>query len=165
MSNKFRANRITLNEIEVTVTGNNLYIGGSLLSNSDNVESTGTLLQNQIDNISVTSLINHNFFFDYPFSGLNAAESYIQEDFTITGIVMGVNITGNADSIGCEFYQRLSDGTTKIPLTNEILETGSYHKLTSQPDLLVTGMNRLVIDLTGVVTGFEGLSVGVLGYR
>ncbi len=151
----------------IVTTGNSyLYISGENLSTSGNVENTGTALQNQINNISPTIPINHNFFFDYPFSGLNMAESYIQEDFIITGIVLGVNVTGFSNNhLGCEFYQRLTDGITKIYLASEFLPTGTYHKLSTQSNLLVTGMNRLTIDITGLLSGFEGFSIGILGYK
>lgn len=115
--------------------------------------------------IESTVEVAHNFFFDYPFSGLNMIESYIQSNFFITGTIIGVNTTGNAGPIGLNWYQRLTDGTSKISLFNDTFETGIYHKVNSKTNIPVTGINRLVLDITGVISGFQGLSIGIFGYK
>jgi len=114
---------------------------------------------------SVPVEMSHNFFFDSPFSGLNMIESYIQSNFFITGTIVGVNITGNAGPMGLNWYQRLTNGTSKISLFNDTFETGIYHKVNSKTNIPVTGINRLVLDITGVISGFQGLSISVLGYK
>jgi hypothetical protein len=109
----------------------------------------------------VKQRVIYNFFFPTTTTGTALSSQYIPASITVSGINIGVETSGTSGILNCAIYQRTTGGSRSL-VASVSLFSGSFHSGTLQ-NVIVTGNNRLSLDLTGSYTGFLGLSVGVLG--
>jgi hypothetical protein len=129
-----------------------------------------------ISNTSSSEKVNYSYYFDYAFTGLSIAETFIQSNAVITGYKIGCIETGrgpahlNSGASGIlvwspltgRFYQRTT-ANNKIFGGNFGINSGEL--FISKPiSYNVTGDNRFGLDLISGLSGLYGLSISLLGY-
>jgi hypothetical protein len=129
-----------------------------------------------INNTSSSEKVNYSYYFDYTFTGLSIAETFVHSNAVITGYKIGCIETGrgpahlNSGASGIlvwspltgRFYQRTT-ANNKIFGGNFGINSGEL--FISKPiSYNVTGDNRFGLDLISGLSGLYGLSISLLGY-
>lgn len=174
------AGNITINNYWITGTGVvaasstgnvtnifNITSGDASVSSSGTVNNTFNGTVNSTININqpTGNFVNMSFYFDeYNLvTGLNLLECFVGRDFTFTGFALGLINTGTAGGfLTGSLYQRTSTNT-KTAFVDFSINSGSYFSALGGFGQVISGMNRVGIDIYQIVTGMTGLSVGAFG--
>lgn len=153
------------NTYNVTGTGN-VYITPTA---SGDMYNTYNLISGRIDQpISISGItgnfVNMSFFFDeYNLeAGSNLLEGFVSRDFWFTGYALGAYSSGIGGSLSGLMYQRttLNEKVQILPFS---FENGIYFKSEKGYSQVISGMNRVGIDIFSVSTGVTGFTVGIFG--
>ncbi len=105
-----------------------------------------------------------SFYFDEfsLYTGLNIVESIVGRDFFFTGYAIGAINSGTQGGFSGSFYQRdmLNAKTNFVTFG---LNTGQFFSGRAGFNQIISGMNRVGLDIYGIGTGLTGLSVGLFG--
>lgn len=138
-------------------------VSGSLQTLINNIVVTGVTSVYNLSGIT-GNFINMGFWFDQ-FSlatGLNMIETPIGRDFTFTGYMLGTINTGTQGFFSGSFYQR-TPTNTKINFVDFSLNSGVLFSSAGGFSQIISGLNRVGIDIYRIGTGFTGVSVGLFG--
>jgi hypothetical protein len=104
-----------------------------------------------------------SYFFDFPFTGNNIVETFINPSFVFTGYALGCITTGSSTPpLSGTLYQR-GITNTKTTIADFTFESGVLYKASGGFNVTVTGHNRLGIDITNIITGIRDFSIGIFG--
>lgn len=147
----------------------------NITSGNTNVTSTGTttntfnqsggVLNNNFNISGVTgNFVNMAFWFDSTTlaTGLNNIEAMVGRSFTFTGYGIGVINTGTQGFFSGSLYQR-TQLNTKTNFIDLSLNSGVQFKANGGFNQIVSGLNRVGLDIYLIGTGITGLSIGVFG--
>ncbi len=145
--------------------GNNMVtfgVGGPMNVNT-NLTVSGNRVLSLADtgNFTIKNPVNYNAWIANPISGSGVYGTYIGRNFKITGISLGVEVTGTSGTMTCNIYQRSTAGLRTL-VSGASIRSGIFHSGYAV-NTLATGQNRFSIDLTGAYAGFSGLSIGIFG--
>ncbi len=148
---------------------NNTYNSTSGVINANSsgtVNNTFNGTANNITNIGTVTgnFVNMSFFFDqYTLAtGLEQIESFVGRNFTFTGYAIGVINSGTQGSFSGSFYQRTTTNT-KVAFANFGMPIGQFFSGRGGLNQIVSGMNRVGVDILNIGTGITGLSLGLFG--
>jgi len=152
-----------------TTTGHAVNLGyltgasGVLQSAINNI--TGGNTTNIFNLSGITgNFVNMSFYFDeYNLTtGLNQIEAFVSRDFFFTGYAIGAINSGTRGGFSGSFYQRTTINT-KINFRDISLNTGQFFTGVGGSNQIISGMNRVGLDIYSIGTGITGLSVGLFG--
>lgn len=115
------------------------------------------------------NFVNLSFFLDPVDSGLNLAEAFVGQTFTMTGFALGCVTSGagpvaaGAGKLTGSLYVRTLTNT-KIALQSFAFDSGVYSYISGGLAITVTGMGRLGLDVTNTLSGIQKFSVGAFGF-
>jgi hypothetical protein len=165
---------LLLNEVETKeiVTNEVSTLSGHF---TNEVSTLSGNIQQLIESQSPSSPPNYSFFFDYPYTGYGIAESFISQDFEITGIKIGCYESGIGPA---HLSSGASGDLVNSPLTGNIyqrtvlnekiigntfgIDSGQYY-ISLPVSYLITGDNRIGIDILSGLSGLKGLTINILG--
>lgn len=135
---------------------------------SGNINNTFNVSGNVSNNTTLNTtgnFVNMSFFFDeYNLAtGVNLQEGFVSRDFFFTGYALGVYTSGTRGTISGNLYQRTT-ANSKVNLSSFVLNSGAFFYGSGGFNTVISGMNRVGIDIYTLGTGFTGLSVGVFGF-
>lgn len=110
------------------------------------------------------NFVSMSFYFDeYNLTtGLNSFETFVARDFFFTGYALGVINTGTQGFFSGSFYQR-TPINTKTNFVDFSLNSGTFFSGRGAFNQVVSGMNRVGLDIYRLGTGITGLTVGLFG--
>lgn len=131
-------------------------------------------LKGQIGYLNITSggyitgnFVNVSYYLSPVGTGLNLAESFIGNNFNITGFKLGCHTTGVAPLLGGiltgNLYTR-DDLNTKTILQTFTFNTGVRVYFSGNLAINFTGGNRLGVDIRNTISGIDGFTIGVFGF-
>lgn len=167
------------NNFFITGTGTVVALSTGTTSNTFNVTSGNTFVNSSgtvsntfngsvTNNVNVSGItgnfVNMSFWYDENnlFTGVNTIESFVSRDFTFTGYAEGVINSGTQGTFSGSFYQR-TPSNTKVTFVNFGLPPGQFFSGRGGFSQVISGMNRVGVDIYSVGTGFTGLSLGLFG--
>jgi hypothetical protein len=151
----------------------NITSGNVTVLNSGTVTNNLNLTNSNYNNIvSISGItgnfVNMSFYFDEYglMTGNNLVESFVGRDFIFTGYAIGA-INSGTPSVGPFFtgslYQRTTTNT-KVPFAVIGIPNGSHFRAVGGFSQVISGLNRVGFDLSGVPTGMTGVSIGIFGF-
>lgn len=147
----------------VTLTYDGTYVRVSGVTGSSTIVNTGNSTVFNITGVT-GNYVNMSFWLDQYslITGLNQVESFVSRDFIFTGYALGVINTGTQGILSGGLYQR-TPTNAKVPFAQFSL--GSAMVFSGQGGFaqVISGMNRVGLDIYLIGTGITGLSVGVFG--
>jgi hypothetical protein len=149
---------------------NTFYItsGNTNVINSGNNTTNTFNITNGSANINITGVtgnyVNMSFFYDATTlqTGLNSLEGFVGRDFFFTGYAIGAYNSGTQGMFSGSIYQR-TRVNTKVKIVDITLTSGMFFTGVGGFVQVVSGMNRVGLDILLIGTGLTGLSVGVFG--
>ena len=157
--------------VAASSTGNvtntfNITSGSAVVSSSGTVSNTFNGTVNSVTNLSgiTGNFVTMSFYYDENnlSTGLNTIESFVSRDFTFTGYAAGVITTGTQGAFSGSFYQR-TPTNAKTTFINFGLPAGQFCTGRGGFAQVISGMNRVGLDIYTIGTGITGLSVGLFG--
>lgn len=138
----------------------------NLYAPSDSIANT-YLNSGSVNNIvsGVTgNFVNISFWYDEftLATGLNTIESFVSRDFTFTGYGIGSITALTQGAFSGSLYQRTPTNTKitfvnfGMPSTQSFTGRGGFSQV-------ISGLNRVGLDIYSIGTGITGLSVGLFG--
>lgn len=160
------ANLLWVSGASGVLTARDLAISGVLQLGINNASSTTIITGTQVYNLSgiTGNFVNMSFYFD-EFSlatGLNQVEAFVGRDFFFTGYAIGAINSGTQGSFSGSFYQR-NQVNAKTTFVSFGMPPGQFFSGRGGFVQIVSGLNRVGLDIYSIGTGLTGLSLGLFG--
>ena len=110
---------------------------------------------------------NLSFYLSPVATGLDLAESFVTRTFYYTGFALGAVTTGTSATNGGiltgRIYQRETNNN-KIILQTFTFGSGQFFKRSGDFSFIITGDNRIGVDITNTLNNIDKFSVGIYGF-
>jgi len=107
-----------------------------------------------------------SFFLDSVQIGDNLFETFVSNNYTVSGVAFGCRTTGSAPLNGGiltgKIYQ-VDFNNTEQTILNFTFNTGVKYAISGSLNVLVTGKNRVGLSITNTISSIQNFTVGVFG--
>lgn len=101
-------------------------------------------------------------FIDIPYTGNLITEHIVPSNFIYTGYALGCGTTGSGIPMSGNIYQKSQTNVTST-LSNFTFEAATSFKSSGGFAIKVTGLNRVGLNITNVLSGCLNLSLSIFG--